>query len=319
MNKFYYADYTPLTDTFFAGAVTNFAPVDIDMSGIGTNDRCQTWAMTFRVGADWVTQPSRMYQGCFRMYQNFDQGGQAVHLNQGAWQHMGLLNFGFTSDYFLGIQFTPEEFAPYRNRWLGLVSATSDTTSDFAGWYSGDKIKHNYFVRNVLVDLETQRVIKKSDRCAYNIKAPIDLSRPWQIANNVQTAGPGQYYNSSFLLLGARNHNQDLDEIKLTNNQTHYQCLSTWTAMGSALDPVRYWPQLTGTGIATQIESVRAWNSWQFTDSGLWFDDTYMGSTIYKPPLTTKNTTRWPDSIGWTIFSRKRSDPDQPVYQPYVD
>jgi hypothetical protein len=163
MTQYSYADYTPVSDTFFAGATASYAPqLPLTHAGMGTNDRCQTWAMTFRVGCRLGDpDPSRMYQGCFRMYQNFDQCGRAVHLNQGAWQHMGLLNFGFTSDYFLGIQFTSEEFAPYRNRWLGLVSATSNTTSDFSGWYSGDKIKHNYFVRNVLVDLETKQDYKK--------------------------------------------------------------------------------------------------------------------------------------------------------------
>jgi hypothetical protein len=317
MNKFYYADYTPLSDTFFAGASASYAPHAIDTAGMGTNDRCQTWAMTFRVGSDWVTDPTRMYQGCFRMYQNFDQCGRAVHLNQGAWQHMGLLNFGFTSDYFLGIQFTSEEFAPYRNRWLGLVSATSNTTSDFSGWYSGDKIKHNYFVRNVLVDLETKKIIKKSDRAAYNVKDAIDFTQPWQVANNTQTAGAGEYYNSNFLLLGARNRNEEIDDIKFTASQNQYQCLSTWCAMGSALDPLQHWSSLTGTGLDHTVESVRAWQIHQFSDTGRWVDDTYLGSTRYVPALEESPTTRWPSELGWTIFSRKRSDLAQSVYQTY--
>lgn len=317
MTTYSYADYSPLSDTFFAGATFSYAPATIDTTGMGTNDRCQTWAMTFRVGSDWVTEPTRMYQGCFRMYQAFDQCGAIVHLNQGAWQHMGKINFGFTSDYFLGIQFTPEEFAPYRNRWLGLVSATSDNKADFEQWYSGDRVKKNYFVRNVLVDLETKQIIKKSDRAAHAIKDSIDFSQNWQVVNNTQTAGPGEYYNSNFLLLGARNHNEEIDDIKLTANQTQYQCLSTWCAMGATLDPMYHWPALTGTGLASTVENVRAWQIHQFPDTGRWVDDNYLGSTRYVPALDNTVHTRWPSDKGWTIFSRKRADPSQPVYQTY--
>jgi hypothetical protein len=317
MTQYFYADYTPVSDTFFAGATASSVPHTIDTVGMGTNDRCQTWAMTFRVGSDWVTEPTRMYQGCFRMYQNFDQSGQMVHLNQGAWQHMGKINFGYTSDYFLGIQFTPEEFAPYRNRWLGLVSATSDNRADFEQWYSGDRIKNNYFVRNVLVDLETKKIIKKADRSAYAVKDSIDFTQNWQVANNTQTAGPGEYYNSNFLLLGARNRNEEIDDIKFTAGQNQYQCLSTWCAMGSALDPLHHWSSLTGTGLAHTVESVRAWQIHQFPDNGRWVDDTYLGNTRYVPPLVESPATRWPSDLGWTIFSRKRSDLSQSVYQTY--
>jgi hypothetical protein len=317
MTHYSYADYTPVSDTFFAGASASYAPHAIDTAGMGTNDRRQTWAMTFRVGSDWVTEPTRMYQGCFRMYQAFDQSGALVYLNQGAWQHMGKINFGYTSDYFLGIQFTPEEFAPYRNRWLGLVSATSDNRADFEQWYSGDRIKNNYFVRNVLVDLETKQIIKKSDRSAHAVKDSIDFTRPWQVANNTQTAGAGEYYNSNFLLLGARNRNEEIDDIKFTAGQNQYQCLSTWCAMGSALDPLHHWSSLTGTDLAHTVESVRAWQIHQFPDTGRWVDDTYFGSTRYVPLLKESSTTRWPSDLGWTIFSRKRSDLARNVYQTY--
>lgn len=317
MTTYSYADYSPVSDTFFAGTTTSSAPHTIDTAGMGTNDRCQTWAMTFRVGSDWVTEPTRMYQGCFRMYQNFDHSGQIVYLNQGAWQHMGKINFGFTSDYFLGIQFTPEEFAPYRNRWLGLVSATSDNKTDFEQWYSGETIKNNYFVRNVLVDLETKQIIKKSDRSAYNIKDAIDFNQSWQVANDTQTAAAGQYYNSNFLLLGAKNRNEEIDDIKFTANQNQYQCLSTWCAMGSTLDPAQHWSSLTGTGIASTVENVRAWQIHQFPDTGHWVDDTFMGSTRYVPAADDSVNTRWPGDLGWTIYSRKRYNGGLNVYQNF--
>lgn len=317
MTTYSYADYSPLYDTFFAGATASYTPHTIDTTGMGTNGRCQTWAMTFRVGSDWVTEPTRMYQGCFRMYQQFDSAGTVIQLNQGAWQHMGKINFGFTSDNFLGIQFTPEEFAPYRNRWLGLVSATSNDRANFEQWYSGDRIKNNYFVRNVLVDLETKQIIRKSDCSAHAVKDSVDFTHPWQAVQNTQTAGAGEYYNSNFLLLGSRNWNEEIDGIKLTAGQTQYQCLNTWCAMGSALDPVQHWSSLTGTGVASTVGSVRAWQQHQFSDTGSWVDDTFMGSTRYVPTLEESSATRWPAELGWTIYSRKKTDLLKSVYQSY--
>lgn len=317
MTTYSYADYSPLYDTFFAGATASYTPHTIDTTGMGTNGRCQTWAMTFRVGSDWVTEPTRMYQGCFRMYQQFDSAGTVIQLHQGAWQHMGKINFGYTPDNFLGIQFTPEEFAPYRNRWLGLVSATSNDRADFEQWYSGDRIKNNYFVRNVLVDLETKQIIRKSDCSAHAVKDSIDFTHPWQAVQNTQTAGAGEYYNSNFLLLGARNWNEEIDGIKLTAGQTQYQCLNTWCAMGSTLDPVQHWSSLTGTGVASTVGSVRAWQQHQFSDTGSWIDDTFMGSTRYVPTLEESSATGWPAELGWTIYSRKKTDLLKSVYQSY--
>jgi hypothetical protein len=87
--------------------------------------------------------------------------------------------------------------------------------------------------------------------------------------------------------------------------------------MGSALDPMQHWSSLTGTGLASTVENVRAWQIHQFPDTGRWIDDTYLGNTRYFPPLEESSTTRWPSSLGWTIFSRKRSDLAQSVYQTY--
>ena len=137
------------------------------------------------------------------------------------------------------------------------------------------------------------------------------------MANNTQTASTGEYYNSNFLLLGARNHNEEIDDIKFTAGQTQYQCLSTWCAMGSTLDPLHHWSSLTGAGLVHTVESVRAWQIHQFPDTGRWVDDTFMGNTKYVPSLEESPTTRWPSDLGWTIFSRKRSDLAQSVYQTY--
>jgi hypothetical protein len=163
---------------------------------------------------------------------------------------------------------------------------------------------------------KTKKIIKKSDRAAYNVKDSIDFTQNWQVANNTQTANAGEYYNSNFLLIGARNHNEDIDDIKFTAGQNQYQCLNTWCAMGSALDPVKHWSSLTGTGVASTVESVRAWQQHQFSDAGSWVDDTFMGSTRYVPAAE-ESATRWPGDLGWTIYSRKRSNGGLNVYQTF--
>jgi NAD(P)-dependent dehydrogenase (short-subunit alcohol dehydrogenase family) len=65
------------------------------------------------------------------------------------------------------------------------------------------------------------------------------------------------------------------------------------------------------------VESVRAWQIHQFPDTGRWVDDTFMGNTRYVPIADTAVNTRWPSDLGWTIYSRKKTDLSQSVYQAY--
>jgi hypothetical protein len=78
---------------------------------------------------------------------------------------------------------------------------------------------------------------------------------------------------------------------------------------------VKHWSSLTGTGLASTVESARAWQIHQFSDAGRWVDDTFMGNTRYVPAMEESSSTRWPSDLGWTIYSRKKTDLLQSVYQ----
>jgi hypothetical protein len=276
-----YLDFSNLIGTSTAAWVNLPAKQLIDTTDIGTNDKKQTWAITFRVGDDWLANPGEDFVPAFRYYHEFSQLGQQTHQNIAAYQWQNKLNFGYTFDYFTGLAITVNKFKPYRNRWLGLVSATSDTFTDFEDFKSARLVNpYQYCVRNVLVDIDSGTIIGKFDTHAYNIKNKIDLTQAWYAADNLDNADD-DYHDRRFLLLGKNN--------QYTQAENQLQILSSWIAIGSCLDPAKYWSQISGFNLPQVVNGHRAWSTLELN-----------GHILENAALTTKtqcikSNSRWPD------------------------
>jgi hypothetical protein len=276
-----YLDFSNLNGTSTAAWVKLPAKQLIDTTDIGTNDKKQTWAITFRVGDDWLANPGEDFVPAFRYYHEFSQLGQQTHQNIGAYQWQNKLNFGYTFDYFTGLAITVDNFKPYRNRWLALVSATSDTFTDFEDFKSARSVNpHQYCVRNVLVDIDSGTIIGKFDTHAYNIKNKIDLTQAWYAADNMDNADD-DYHDRRFLLLGKNN--------QYTQAENQLQILSSWIAIGSCLDPAKYWSRISGSDLPQVVDGHRAWSTLELN-----------GPILENAAPTTKtqfikSNSRWPD------------------------
>ena len=248
-----YLDFSNLNGTSTAVWAKMPAKQLIDTTNIGTNDKKQTWAITFRVGDDWLANPGEDFVPAFRYYHEFSQLGQRTHQNIGAYQWNNKINFGYTFDYFTGLEMSAEEFKPYRNCWLALVSATSDTVTDFEDFNSARSVNpYQYYVRNLLVDIESGTIIGKFDTHAYNIKNKIDLTQSWYAADNLDNADH-DYHDRRFLLLGRNN--------QYTQAENQLQILSAWVALGSCLDPDKYWSRISGSNLLQVVDGHRAWST----------------------------------------------------------
>jgi hypothetical protein len=276
-----YLDFSNLNGTLTAAWVELPTKQLIDTTDIGTNDKKQTWAITFRVGDDWLANPGEDFVPAFRYYHEFSQLGQQTHQNIGAYQWQNKLNFGYTFDYFTGLEITTEDFKPYRNRWLALVSATSDIDKDFENWYSARSVNpHQYCVRNLLVDIESSTLIGKFDTHAYNIKNKIDLTQAWYAADNMYNAD-NDYHDRRFLLIGRNN--------QYTQAENQLQILSSWIAIGSCLDPAKYWSQISGSNLPQVVNGHRAWSTLELNREIQENDGKNTKTQCIK------STSRWPD------------------------
>lgn len=255
----------------------------IDTTNVGTNDKKQTWAITFRVGDDWLANPAEDFIPAFRYYHQFSQLGQETNQNIGAYQRNNNINFGYTFDYFTGLEIPTDNFKPYRNRWLALVSATSDTTTDFKNWGNYPEMNSTqYCVRNLLVDIEAGTIIGKFDTHAYNIKNKIDLTQTWYAADNMDNAD-NDYHDRRFLFLGRDGH--------YTQAENQLQILSSWVCIGSCLDPVKYWSQISGSNLPEAVDGHRAWSTLELNGQIL-DDDEANAKTQY-----IRSNSRWPNMV----------------------
>lgn len=277
-----YLDFSDLDGTSVAAWVEIPNQHLIDTTDIGTNDKKQTWAITFRVGDDWLANPGLDFVPAFRYYHEFSQLGQPTHQNIGAYQRNNKINFGYTFDYFTGLEITVEDFKPYRNRWLALVSATSNTEKDFENWHSAKLANpYQYCVRNLLVDIESSTPIGKFDTYAYNIKNKIDLTQTWYAADNLDETHDN-CHDRRFLLLGRNQYTQAENQL---------QILSSWVAIGSCLDPDKYWSKISGSNLPEEVDGHRAWSTLELNGQVQKNAEKNISTQFIK------STSRWPDVV----------------------
>ena len=252
----YYADMSGSTDNTNTSPVFVYpsgATTTMDMTGVPNQPKRTVSAMTFRVGTNWMTTaPTTGNTDGLVWFNNMNNAGTDSFYSCG----ISLLNNVYQfrpSSFGTAITMSPSTFSTYRNRWLGLVCATSDSTSTFANWTGTGTNTYSWAQRSVLYDLENRTVIATADSYATQAVGTVDLTQAWNFG-----FATGTYYSNMF--------------FNLTNPSTYYrydcQIASGWHCMGETMDPAVYATQMLGSGISATVNGVRAWGLWASDGAG---------------------------------------------------
>ena len=258
----YYADFTNMTNRPSFGSVRQIfadSSATIDMTGVTNNYKKAVMASTFKLGTNWLSTSWSMgeYQGGFNDYHQFN----ALNIGPsiiGDWNYAASVNamsYKVSTGPFVQIQITPATFATYRNKWLTIISATSDSTSDFANWTGTGTNTYGYCERLYLVEADTGVILQQQDSYAQDNYFSADLSQSWQL-------NTGSYNYEQYLYLYSD------DGTNFYNNNNDMEHLSSWAAFGQTFDPATYYTELLGVGIADTVAGVQAWSNLYYPSSG---------------------------------------------------
>lgn len=305
----YYADFTGMTEAMTSGQVAiadiSSGSTAIDMTSVPNFGRRQVHALTFKVGTNWLATPGASYTPAFRDYHQFFQNGTQINQYSYCAEYNSEIIFGVTFDQFTGISLSTSAFAPYRNRWLGLICATSETTASFSNWTGTGSNTYNNCARIYLVDIEAKTVIATVDKYAYADKTLIDLTQSWSATN----AGSPTYYDQRIATIG--NNTTDI----ASNGRDEFEHLSSWMSIGETLDPAVYWSQLIGEAPADTVGGVRAWSTLRLPTAGSAVTGVF---GTYGYIQSTPGSYRWPANTQWAIEAPSTQIlPTPPVYTQY--
>jgi len=238
----YYVDLT----TGGANAYTSWnSPTNaaVDQTGAGTTARKGVWCTMFRVGNNWGTgAPNNT--GLWNYYTAFSNNGTDVYLNQRAAATSTGYTFGFNS---ANVARTTAQMTTLRNRWLAVISATSDTTADFSNWTGTGTNTYGWCIRTYLVDVQANTIIVTQD--AYATSNPgidsIDLSQTWTVGFESSA-----YYINEFTYF---------DNAATTYSRNDLQIAQHWMTIGNTWDPAQDWPSAATNSPSPTIGGVRAW------------------------------------------------------------
>jgi len=256
----YYLDFT----TGGANAYTAWnSPTNAaqDQTGAGTTTRKGVWCTMFRVGNNWGTgAPNNTPM--WNYYTLFSNNGTDVFLNQRAQATTTGYQFNFNAISNTGVAVSTAQMATLRNRWLVLISATSDTTADFSNWTGTGANTFGWCIRTYLVDVQANTVIGTLD--AYATSNPgidsIDLSQTWTVGFDSSA-----YYINEFTYF---------DNAATTYSRNDLQIAQHWMTIGNTWDPAQDWPSAATNSPSPTIGGVRAWFM------NLQFDSTPANQTV---------------------------------------
>jgi len=258
----YYADFTNMTNRPTFGVVRQSfvdSSATIDMTGVTNNYKKAVMACTFKLGTNWLSTSWSMgdYQGGFNDYHEFNGVNTGPRIT-GDWNYasgVNAMSYQVWTGSFQIIQITPATFATYRNKWLTIISATSDSTSDFANWTGTGTNTYGHCERLYLVEADTGVILQQKDSYAQVNNFTPDLSQSWQL--NTGSYNYGQYF---YL------YSEDGTNFQNDNNDMEH--LSSWAAFGQTFDPATYYTELLGVGIADTVAGVQAWINLYYPSSG---------------------------------------------------
>ena len=227
---------------------------DIDMTGVVNQPRRSVNALTFRVGTNFLATAgnSGFFDG-IQNYHNLNSNGTDIFYNAGLVKNNGTYLIGQTNG--ARISLTAAQMDTYRDRWLGMVYATSNVSTDFSNWSGGsDTGNTNWASRVVVCDVLTGAIIGQNDAWSTQTYGNIDLTQQYTL-----NFGSSSYYDNEFVYWGGNMALYDRDES---------QVASSWFCVGSVLDPVDYVDELVGFGITHTVGSVQAWSYFYMDEAG---------------------------------------------------
>lgn len=293
----YYANMTGSTNNTWASPMflaASGATLSLDMTGAVNQPKRSVSAITFKIGTNWMTTaPTTGYYNGILLYDVMNNNGTDNYYSVGIVKNNNTYLLS-PSTQFQGISLTPTQLDSYRNRWLTLICATSDSTSTFANWTGTGTNTYNWASRMVLYDVENNTVLRTSDQYAYAAVGTVDLTQTWTLG----------YLTSSYYL----NHFVFYDNPSLYYRYDS-NVASTWYAIGETFDPSVYYSQLAGSGVGSTVNGVRAWTVFGSNGAG-----TASGDTRTQL-IGTWGNTRMPSANA--ILLRGGSSETLPVYTSF--
>jgi hypothetical protein len=236
---------------------------DIDMTGTGTTAKKHIFALTFRVGSDWMTTAPTGFQIGFQYSFSFDNNGTNSFRGMSLGQDPGD-NYVFGTGGGSNIYVNKTVFNNnYRNRWLTCVFATSDTSADFADWAAGtDNFGNSWAGRTRLFDTETMTLIASSqesgpDSWLFGTDGSVpDLTQNWTLG----------FESSDYALNSFGFFSNDSTEY----HRSDIQIMSVWYTIGSTVDIAlpEYHNQLAGSAMSKTVNGIKPWSAWSMHTAG---------------------------------------------------
>jgi hypothetical protein len=259
----YYADFSTTSATQQAQMlVLPDSSTTIDMTGTGTNAKKQIFAMTFRVGSDWMTTAPTDYTQAFEMYMPFDNAGTQSFRSITLAQEPGGNRYVFGTAQGPNLYVDKTTFNNnYRNKWLTAIYSTSDTSADFANWAGGtDTYSQSWAGRCRLYETETMTPVPSyyangGDGWLFETTGSTpDLTQAWNLNAGTYNFGPFGFFSSDSTLY----------------YRTDMQVMSVWYTIGDMIDPAetQYSNQLAGSAFSKTVNGIKPWVAFAFHGAG---------------------------------------------------
>lgn len=231
-----------------------------DQTGAGTNERKWVKSTTVRLGTNWMTGVAG---GSFtagvqdmNLPEQVGSGNRPRSLSLGGTSDGNNYNFGFDS---VSFSLSTAQLAALRNRWITVIVACSDNTSDFANWNaSTDWTGLNWPGRVMIVDTETNQVLHTADNwCNASYALGIDLTQQYTVGY-----GGSNYFINSFFY-GDNNWEQ--------YSRRDIEFGSGWFAIGDMFDTGNSSLRagLMGSALSPSIAGIRPWIWYMGTQGGV--------------------------------------------------
>lgn len=234
----------------------------IDMTGTGTTAKKEIFAMTFRVGTDWMTTAPSVYTAAYTQFVQFNNAGTQSFRPLTLAQEPGGANYVFGSGSGVNVYVNKAVFdANYRNKWLTCIYSTSDTSADFADWAGGtDTYGNSWACRARLYETETMTPIpsvyaNQGDGWLFDNTGSVpDLTQSWDLQAGTYNFNPFGYFGGD----------------STAYYRTDLEIMSVWYTVGSMVDigDVQYSNQLAGSAFSKTVNGIKPWMAWAFHGAG---------------------------------------------------
>jgi hypothetical protein len=234
----------------------------IDMTGTGTNAKKEIYAMTFRVGTNWMTTAPSTYTQAYAQFVQFNNNGTQSFRPLTLAQEPGGANYVFGSGSGVNVYVNKALFdANYRNKWLTCIYSTSDTSADFANWAGGtDTYGNSWACRARLYETETMTPIpsvysNQGDGWLFDNTGSVpDLTQAWDLNAGTYNFNPFGYFDNDSTLY----------------YRTDLEIMSVWYTVGNMVDigNTEYSNQLAGSAFSKTVNSIKPWIAYAFHGAG---------------------------------------------------